>query len=299
MHPFAFGSIARLSLPVMFFGVTLIAIGAEPSAGSNPKDSADPTVDPVEAGLDRGPIHSSVSILGSRIISEKGDTHGTIEDLMLDLQHGHVSTAILELDRAEKGKTRRIAVPWNSLHRNSNDEFELRVSPKQLDRATELHPQLAGTKATRRWASSVYEHFDSSEREIKRGAPRLDSNGLLASAAALQDTRVDDLKGEELGHLKGFAVATRDGLLVYAALATKKSDEPLQAIPLSAFIVKPAKKEWLLDISKSALAERPGFSPSAWVETVDVGWSEYVHVLYGRPVFEGVRSEPKAVEPSP
>ena len=76
----------------------------------------------------------------------------------------------------------------------------------------------------------------------------------LARATSLENVRVNDLTGSELGHRAGFAIATRDGLLVYAALAITKSDQGLQAIPLSAFIVKPPQAEWLLDISDNMVS---------------------------------------------
>ena len=98
----------------------------------------------------------------------------------------------------------------------------------------------------------------------------------------------------ELGHLAGLCVATQDAKLTYAALQLPKTDEKLQSIPLSALIEKARQNEWMLDISKiseETLAAQPEFSRSEWVDSVDIGWSEYVDLLYGRPVFEGVRSE--------
>ncbi len=272
--------------------ITANGICADPPANA-PASENDGSLSPVP---EQGPVISSDAIPGSKVDLEKSKLHGTIADLMLDLQHGHVSTAIVEFRGMENRKSRMIAVPWKTLFRNPDGSFELRITSDQLERAPELQPHLVGTKATRSWASSVYKHFQSDEREIKRGDRAPDPDGLLTSASTIKDVRVDDLKGAKLGHIAGLAVATRDGRLIYAALELKEGDNKLQAIPLSAFIVKPEKQEWLLDISANALVERPVFPRSAWVKTIDVGWSEYVHVLYGRPVFEGVRSDQKEVE---
>ena len=175
MLPFSFRSMTQLLLPVTLVAAASSAIFAEPPASSNVKnaavkDAAVETDDKLGAELDRGPIHSSNSIIGSRIISEKGDVRGTIEDLMLDLRHGHVSTAIVELNGAEKGKSRLIAVPWNSLHWNSSDEFELRVSPKQLERAPELHRHLAPYAPIQRqplWRSRFREILAMSQHPLR------------------------------------------------------------------------------------------------------------------------------------
>jgi sporulation protein YlmC with PRC-barrel domain len=249
--------------------------------------------------LDRGRIEVSNSVLHSKVVSEKGDVMGEISDLLLDLQHGHLSIVVIARRSPQAGKSRLIAAPWSSLRRNKENAFEISCPAEKLAGAPELDSKHEDANLTRRWASSVFGHFGMKERTIKREKSKSGEDYQLTRATSLENVRVNDLTGSELGHLAGFAIATRDGLLVYAGLAVTKSDQGLQAIPLSAFIVKSSQTEWFLDISEEALAERPGFPKSAWPVAIDRGWSEYVHVLYGRPVFEGVRSEPHAVAVKP
>ena len=262
----------------------------------SPKDSDSNAVSS-DAGdkLDRGRIVESTAILHSKVVSEKGDVIGEISDLLLDLQYGHLSNVLITRESPKEGKSQQIAVPWSVLHRTKENQFEIRCSAEKLTDGPELDPKHDDASLTRRWATSVCNHFGIKERVIKQEKPTSGEDYRLTRATSIENIRVNNLKGSELGHVAGFAIATRDGLLVYAALAVTKSDQGLQAIPLSAFIVKPSQTEWLLDITEEAVAERPGFPKSAWPAAVDRGWSEYVHVLYGRPVFEGVRSAPKTV----
>ncbi|MEI8383746.1 MAG: PRC-barrel domain-containing protein [Planctomycetota bacterium] len=241
----------------------------------------------------------STSVLHSKVVSEKGDLVGEISDLLLDLQHAHISTVVITRQPLESGKTQRIAVPWGVLSRNRENGIQIRCSAEKLARAPELDSKDDTTLLTRHWASSVYDHFGIKERTIKDDKPKSDVDYQLARATSLENIRVSNLGGAELGHLAGFAIAKRDGLIVFAALKVTAKDKGLQGIPLSAFIVKPPNNQWLLDISEAALTERTGFPISTWPATVDRGWSEYVHVLYGRPVFEGVRSAPNAVAVKP
>ncbi len=249
--------------------------------------------------LDRGRIEESTAILHAKVVSEIGDVIGEVSDLLLDLQHGHLSTVLITRQNSKDEKSQQIAVPWSVLHRTKEMSFEIRCSMEKLERAPELDPKHEDSALTRQWATTVYDHFGIKQREIKQEKAASVEDYQLSRATSLKNIRVNDLKGAELGHVIGFAIATRDGLLVYAGLAVTKSDQGLQAIPLSAFIVKPSQPEWLLDIAVEALIERPNFPKSAWPTAIDRGWSEYVHVLYGRPVFEGVRSAPKAVAVNP
>ena len=265
-----------------------------------PKDSDTNGVNSEAADeLNRGRIEESTSILHSKVVSEKGDAVGEISDLLLDLQYGHLATVLIARESPKEGKSQLIAVPWSGLHRTKENQFEIRCSAEKLARAPVLDSKYKDASLTRRWESSVYDHFGMKMKVTQQEKRTSDEGYQLTRATLLKNIRVNNLKGSELGHVTGFAIAIRDGLVVYAGLTVTKSDQGLQAIPLSAFIVKPTQAEWLLDISEEALTERPGFQKSAWPAAIDRGWSEYVHVLYGRPVFEGVRSEPKKVAVNP
>ncbi len=292
------------STPLRFRNVVMIALlvtisGPSLSWAQTQKNSDVKEVSPdSDDELDRGRIEVSSSVLHSKVVSEKSDLVGEISDLLLDLQHGHIATVVMTRQSLQAGKTQRIAVPWRVLSRNRENVIQIRCSAEKLARAPELDSKDA-TLLTRRWASSVYDHFGIKERTINEDKPKSDVDYQLVRATSLENIRVSNLGGAELGHIAGFAIAKRDGLILYAALKVTVKDQGLQGIPLSAFIVKPPKNEWLLDISEAALVERTGFPISTWPATVDRGWSEYVHVLYGRPVFEGVRSAPNAVAVKP
>ena len=254
-----------------------------------------------EAGdeLHRGPIEVSNALLRAKVVSEKGALIGEIVDLLLDLEQGHLSTVVIARQGTQEGKSQQFAIPWSGLHRNKENVFEIRCTKEKISLAPELDPKLEVESMTRQWAKTVYDHFGIKERTIEGEKPKTSDDYPLTRATSLENVRVNNLMGTKLGHLSGFAVSASDGLIVYAALSVTQSAQGMQAIPLSAFIVKPSQTEWLLDISEEALAERPGFRKSAWPTAIDRGWSEYVHVLYGRTVFEGVRSAPKSVTAKP
>lgn len=291
--------------PVRFRTVVMIALLASISAPSlnwaqTQKNSDAKRVSPdSDDELDQGRIDVSGSVLNSKVISENGDLVGKISDLLLDLQHGHIAAVVMTRQTLQAGKTQTIAVPWKVLSRNRENVIQIRCSSEKLAGAPEFDLKDDTTLLTRHWATSVYDHFGVKVRTIDADKPKSEVDYQFTRATSLENIRVNNLDGAELGHLAGFAIAKRNGLIVYAGLKVTAKDKGLQGIPLSAFIVKPPSNEWLLDISNAALAERTGFPMTAWPVTIERGWSEYVHVLYGRPVFEGVRSAPKAVAAQP
>ena len=247
-------------IPNVVLTASIVAMSLPGTLWAQPAEKSDKNAVSSEAvnELDRGRIDKSTAVLNSKVVSDKGDVIGEISDLLLDLQYGHLSTVLIARGSPKEGTSQLIAVPWSVLHRTKENEFEIRSSAEKLARAPVLDPKIEDASLTRRWATSVYDHFGIKERAIKQKKTASGEDYQLTRETSLNNIRVNDLKRTELGHVIGFAIATRDGLLVYAAFAVTKSDQGLQAIPLSAFIVKPSETEWLLDIAEEALAELPG-----------------------------------------
>jgi sporulation protein YlmC with PRC-barrel domain len=118
----------------------------------------------------------------------------------------------------------------------------------------------------------------------------------FASLKSLKEMPVTNAAGEDVGKIVDFAIARDTGLIAYAALACSclpDTADKLYPIPLSALVVKPEAKAWILELPLDVLAGTPTFQVNEWPEKIERAWVEYVHVRYGRSPFGGVRSEAK------
>lgn len=241
-----------------------------------------------ENELDRGPIEKSNAMLGAKLVTKAGEELATVTDLLLDLQRGTAVAVIVERNQSHK----KVAMPFPLLRRSEAGRYECRFSAEEFSRLPDLGTTGWEKTVTRQWAAELYQQLET--RVI--AAKNLPPTTLLTRATQLKGLKIRNLKGTQLGQLDGFAIAIQDAQLVYAAVSQTEKQPGLQAIPLPAFIVKPDSPDWLLDITPDALVQRPLFTDPAWPQTIDRGWAEYIHVLYGTSVFEGVRSEPKATD---
>ncbi|MGE0610054.1 MAG: hypothetical protein AB7O62_23385 [Pirellulales bacterium] len=108
-----------------------------------------------------------------------------------------------------------------------------------------------------------------------------------------QEVRAPD--NQRLGRIADLAIVPDTGAIAYVALETPDSrTNTFHPVPLSAFIVPPGQKDWLLELPRENINETATFTLPDWPQTIDRGWAEYVFVRYGRSPFDGVGDELRA-----
>ena len=139
---------------------------------------------------------------------------------------------------------------------------------------------------TRAWAGVVLSHFNLAPY-WKTEKDQVNDRDLLVRASSLRNVAVVDDDGKPLGRINDFAITSR-GDIAYAGLAQGDKADRLHPVPASAFIVPAGNSEWKLNLPQDIVNKTPTFTVASWPKTLDRGWLEYVHVRYGRSVFDGV-----------
>jgi sporulation protein YlmC with PRC-barrel domain len=117
-----------------------------------------------------------------------------------------------------------------------------------------------------------------------------------ASAGGRRDARVlsaDTLQGElvvngaqeELGEIEDIMIDVTNGRVAYAVLSVGGFlgiGDRLFPVPWAALRLDPAKKRFILDISKERLKRAPGFDKDRWPAMADEQWAGEVHSYYGK-----------------
>ncbi len=238
-----------------------------------------------------GPIFRAGALEGVGVQTSDGKDAGKIQDLIFDLDTGRVALVALSGQVAGNGPA-SVVVPAGALRDLNGKNELLRLSSEQVQTAP--HPPKAKRDITREWTATALRHFgftpywDSEKRDVS-------AQDVFLPVSRLRGTVVTDQDGKEIGRIADFAITMR-GDIAYAGVAMSGDGEQLHPIPLSAFIVPAANAAWQLNLARDIIGNTATFPAAEWPNTLDRGWLEYVHVRYGRSVFDGVNRTPRPNE---
>lgn len=105
------------------------------------------------------------------------------------------------------------------------------------------------------------------------------------SASTITGDDVRNLDGDKLGHIEDLVIDLDQGRVNYAVLSSGGFlglGDKLFAIPWDMISVDTESKEVVLDLSKEALENAPGFDKDNWPDVADRSWVVDVYRYYGR-----------------
>ena len=114
--------------------------------------------------------------------------------------------------------------------------------------------------------------------------------GPLLSANTLIGDAVKNLSQEDVGNIKELMIDTDAGRIAYAVLSfggVLGIGDKLFAVPWSALQIDTANKQFILDVSKEALEQAPGFDKDNWPNMADRDWAHDIHAYYDQPPYWG------------
>lgn len=105
----------------------------------------------------------------------------------------------------------------------------------------------------------------------------------IMAANTLDDEKVVNKAGEDLGTVRHIMLDVRRGRIAYAVLSFGGflgMGDKLFAIPWSALQLDVDNKCFVLDVDKEALKQATGFDKDHWPSMADMNWAEQVHSQY-------------------
>jgi len=227
-----------------------------------------------------GAIARASSLMDQQV--SDGKFTGRIQQLLLDLDGGRVALVVVATDATAGDESKRMVLPAELFGNLVNGEIKL--SPEQLQATTQLPEQ--PQDLTRAWAEGIYTRFGLTPY-WKHSDAKFRNEDVFVSTERLHDTPVVDRAGKKIAQVQDLAITSR-GAIAYAGLAKLGDAERLYPVPLSAFVVLSDDATWRLDLPSDIVENTPTFAADKWPKSLDRGWLEYVHVRYGRSVFDGV-----------
>jgi len=291
--------LALLTSPVRAQATDRQSDKRHPAKENQPSKAANkqPTIPRNERGEpELGAVQQAGSLIGQKVRSADDQALGIVDDLLLDLDDGRVALILLKAE-ANTGQT-GLALPPAVV---SVDQTKRTLTAKVTAEQARMAPAWKSAEALDHAGAqlaAIYRHFNQApyqrEKAKPDAAPDIGSGVGFVTLASVRGVAVKNARGDELGTVSDMAVSVDKGLIGYVAVACSCFDDAagkLFPIPLTAFVVKPGEKAWILELPLDVLANTPTFSEQQWPEKIDRGWVEYVHVRYGRSPFGGAESQ--------
>ena len=111
----------------------------------------------------RGPgpeVMAADTLEGDKVVNPKGEDLGTIEDIMIDVQRGHVAYAVMSCGGFLGTGDKLFAIPWNALTLDADRHcFVLDADRERFERAPGFDKDHWPSMASNEWGAQVHEFY--------------------------------------------------------------------------------------------------------------------------------------------
>jgi len=274
-------------------------------------------VQPTEQTAEFNPnLEKANELIGAKVLNDKQEKLGTIEDIVLTPDHTGVSYVVLSHGGLWGWGGKLFAIPWSQFKVGTEDNVLVlsNVNPADLENAKGFDKKNWPAAAHENWlgrnASSgsepaavetpryedTAEHREHAENEnLQSRSDRPGSPGVAEPAAAKADIkyrRLSELvgltikndQGEELGELEDIVIDTQEGKVAYAVLSMRSGflglNKDLAAIPWASFEILPRLGTARLNADKETL-QAIAFDEDEFPDLTDREYSRQVHERFG------------------
>jgi len=107
-------------------------------------------------------VLSANTLKGDKVVNEKNEQLGTIEDLMIDVEKGRVAYAVLSFGGFLGMGEKLFAIPWNAFRVDTHAKrFVLNVPKEKLEKAPGFDVDNWPDMADRTWSAGIENYYGS------------------------------------------------------------------------------------------------------------------------------------------
>lgn len=246
-------------------------------------------------------------LIGAKVINDRGERLGTIEEIVLTPDRRSVDYAVLSYDGFWGFAAKLFAVPWSEFEVKPDERVLVlsQVSKADLDKAEGFDRKNWPDKAQANWLG--FERMPSGAAEPREGEndtgmaaesriDRYESSRAAAAQTALSGdvragikhrrlsrlvgTTVRNFEGEKLGELEDIVIDVHEGSVAYAVLSMRSGflgmSKELAAVPWSALDVVSELGTARLDTDRQTL-DAIAFKAKEFPDLEDPQYSRELH----------------------
>lgn len=227
-----------------------------------------------------------------KLRNKLGENIGKIDDLIIDLQSGYMTYAVVDLNVYDELKGRKLAIPIEAFTVESNGEIvNLDLDREKLGNAPVYEPDRLKDPES---VGMVYSYYGYSpyweNREVwgRRGTPVRPAEMRyyqpdLYSVSELIGDPVRDIRGNDAGKMEDLMIDLQSGFLASTILSLggfMGMGDKFYPLPLEVLSFDPVKKEFHLSVDRETIEEAPAFDKDR-LPTVDRQGLIDVYAAYG------------------
>ena len=217
-------------------------------------------------------IRASV-VVGKDVNDASGKDIGKVKDLIVDVNTGDVRYAVLEFDPGFFKSDKLFAVPLKSFGFTTDDK------PLTLKTYQKAELEKAGVDK-KDWETAVdnRRYVEGLDKNYGYKPPHGAVEAMRASKILGKD--VNNRAGKDIGDVKDLVLDMGANKVRYAVLAFDPSwftGEKLFAFPLSAFVARDAKHDFMLDVDQKTLQSMKAFDSDRWSHLNDLDRDNFIN----------------------
>lgn len=235
-------------------------------------------------------LEKANELIGAKVLNDKGERLGTIEDIVLTPDRTGVSYAVLSHGGFLGWGGKLFAVPWSAFEIRTRDKVLIlsNVSVDDLKNAKGFDKNNWPTMADKNWLGR---DVSGEAGPAAVGTPRVEHEPMAAKAdmkyrklSALVGMTIKNNQGDELGELEDIVIDTHEGKIAYAVLSMRsgflKLNKELAAVPWSSFEIIPELGTARLNADKETL-QAIAFDEKDFPNLADREYSRKIHERFG------------------
>ena len=111
-------------------------------------------------GTDRPRVLSASTLVGDAVRNQAGENLGKVEELMMDLENGRVSYAVLSFGGFLGMGNKLFAIPWDAFTLDTDEHaFVLNVPKERLENAPGFDKDNWPDFADRTWGQTIHSYY--------------------------------------------------------------------------------------------------------------------------------------------
>lgn len=229
-------------------------------------------------------VVAAAELTNLTVIANDGVELGTISDVVVDRDYGRVAFIAIRSKRSANLIGNAYYLPPETINYSPKQQrLTCSASFEDIEHYGDLTDAVPMTLIQTESMAKLYGHYKVKPYwPLSKNAKKVRS---LITVDELDGRIVRDSDWRILARVNEVMVEPEDqwrvAYLSLGALQEKDSGQRL-AVPMAAFAQQTLSPTWLLDVSSNAKLLNHSFERGDWPLKIDRGWTEFVHVKYGK-----------------
>jgi len=240
---------------------------------------------------DFGQVERWSQLKGNEILGSDNQKLGKLEDVVVDLESGHILYAIVGSGGVLGAGEKKFAVAPGAFTDTSGKNIHFNGDKAKLNGAPEFTKEMDKNTESGKTAfvNTVHKYFGQTAWWQGANDASAGQFNNVHKVSDLMSKNIKNVNDEDMGKVDNVMLNLPTGRVAFLVLSPASSlalgGNNLYALPPNAFSLNKDGKSLTSDISKEKLAGAPHFDKNNWTQTSDPTWASQVYQYYGKEAY--------------